>query len=252
MPTSLYPREIIPCTPKSGATWDWSKPMVNPFQAFRHYAGVRRELPLDRIIAQRDHVLQQLLQGYQAFVEEESRQLVWVVEQGALSRAYTTAVGVLQDIHFTAEDIEDMCTELDGASGAITPLGAPSGLFIAAMCNHTEEREITLNLRSMTRRWPFLGYRLPRGRRLFLEGDVGDFVGALLEGGEVTVTGNAGNYAGIGMRSGTLQIGYSSGKNTGEGMRGGVLRVQGRIAELGKIKQGAIYEGNQQVFPAEP
>jgi hypothetical protein len=226
--------------------------MVNPFQAFRHYAGVRRELPLDRIIAQRDHVLQQLLQGYQAFVEEESRQLVWVVEQGALSRAYTAAVDVLQNIHFTVEDIEDMCTELDGASGAITPLGAPSGLFIAAMCNYTEEREITLNLRSMTRRWPFLGYRLPRGRRLFLEGDVGDFVGALLEGGEVTVTGNAGNYAGIGMRSGTLQIGYSSGKNTGEGMRGGVLRVQGRIAELGKIKQGAIYEGNQQVFPAEP
>jgi hypothetical protein len=226
--------------------------MVNPFQAFRHYAGTRRELPLDRIIAQRDHVLQQLLQSYQAFVEEESRQLVWVVEQGALSRAYTTAVDVLQDIHFTVEDVEDMCTELDGASGATTPLGAPSGLFIAAMCNHTEEREITLNLRSMTRRWPFLGYRLPRGRRLFLEGDVGDFVGALLEGGEVTVTGNAGNYAGIGMRSGTLQIGYSSGKNTGEGMRGGVLRVQGRIAELGKIKQGAIYEGNQQVFPAEP
>jgi hypothetical protein len=49
-----------------------------------------------------------------------------------------------------------------------------------------------------------------------------------------------------------LQISYSSGKNTGEGMRGGVLRVQGRIAELGKAKQGAIYEGNQQVFPAEP
>ena len=224
--------------------------MVNPFQDFRHYAGTRRELPLDRIIAQRDHVLQQLLQGYQTFVEEESRQLVWVVEQGALSRAYTTAVDVLQDIHFTVEDVEDMSTELDSASGAITPLGAPSGLFIAAMCNHTEERDITLNLRSMTRRWPFLGYRLPRGRRLFLEGDVGDFVGALLEGGEVTVAGNAGNYAGIGMRSGTLQIGYSSGKNTGEGMRGGVLRVQGRIAELGKVQQGTIYEGNEQVFPA--
>ncbi len=223
--------------------------MVNPFQAFQHYTVARRELPLDRIIAKRDRVLHALLQSYQTFVDEESRQLVWVVEQGALSRAYTTAVETLKDIQFTVEDIEDMCTELDANAGATTPLGAPSGLFIAAMCNHTEERELTLNLRSLTRRWPFLGYRLPRGRRLLLEGDVGDFVGALLEGGEVTVTGNAGNYAGIGMRSGTLQIGYSSGKNTGEGMRGGMLQVQGRIAELGKAKQGTIYEGNKQIFP---
>ena len=225
--------------------------MVNPFQAFRAYAAPRREIPLDRILAQRDQTLQQLLQSYQAFVEEESQQLVWVVEQGALSRAYATAVDTLKGIEFAVEDVEDMCMELDGASAPLASLGAPSGLFIAAMCNQSQERDITLNLRAMTRRWPFLGYRLPRGRRLFLEGDVGDFVGALLEGGEVTVTGNAGNYAGIGMKDGHLHISYSSGKHTGEGMRGGVLEIKGRIAELGKVKDGTIYEGEQQVFPAQ-
>jgi hypothetical protein len=225
--------------------------MVNPFQAFRAYAAPKREIPLDRILAQRDRVLQQLLQSHQTFLEEESRQLVWVVEQGALSRAYATAVEMLHGIEFTVEDVEDMCLELDHATKEITPLGAPSGLFIAAMCNHAQEHDITLNMRSFTRRWPFLGYRLPRGRRLRLEGDVGDFVGALLEGGDIFVTGNAGNYAGIGMRSGQLHIGYSSGKHTGEGMRGGTLRVQGRIAELGKVKEGKIYEGNQCIFPTE-
>lgn len=223
--------------------------MVNPFQAFRTYAAPQREIPLDRILAQRDQTLQQLLQSYQAFVEEESRQLIWVVEQGALSRAYTTAVDMLQGIEFAVEDVEDMCMELDGTVGPLASLGAPSGLFIAAMCNHAQERDITLNLRSMTRRWPFLGYRLPRGRRLFLDGDVGDFVGALLEGGEVTVNGNAGNYAGIGMKDGYLHISYSSGKHTGEGMRGGVLQIKGRITELGKVKDGAVFEGEQQVFP---
>ncbi|ETW93404.1 MAG: hypothetical protein ETSY1_39385 [Candidatus Entotheonella factor] len=226
--------------------------MVNPFQAFRAYAAPQREIPLDRILAQRDHTLQQLLQSYQAFVEEESQQLVWVVEQGALSRAYTTAVDMLKGIDFAVEDVEDMCMELDGTAAPLASLGAPSGLFIAAMCNQSEERDITLNLRSMSRRWPFLGYRLPRGRRLFLEGDVGDFVGALLEGGEVTVAGNAGNYAGIGMKDGHLQIGYSSGKHTGEGMRGGILEIKGRITELGKVKDGIIYEGDQQVFPPRP
>lgn len=224
--------------------------MVNPFHEFHAYATPQREIPLDRILAQRDQVLQQLLQSYQAFVEEESMQLVWIVEQGALSRAYASAVDTLQGIEFTVEDVEDMCVELDNTNGTATPLGAPSGLFIAAMCNYAQDRDFRLNLRTFTRRWPFLGYRLPRGRRLQLEGDVGDFVGAMLEGGEVTVAGNAGNYAGIGMRSGRLQIGYSSGKHTGEGMRGGTIRVQGRIEGLGRVKRGTIYEGNQRVFPS--
>jgi hypothetical protein len=225
--------------------------MVNPFQEFFAYTTPARELPLDRILARRDRVLQRLLQSYQAFVEEESTQLVWVVEQGALSRAYATAVEALKGVEFTVEDVEDMCVELDGANGIATSLGAPSGLFIAAMCNYVQNRDIVLNLRNLARRWPFLGYRLPRGRHLQLEGDAGDFVGALLEGGEVTVTGNAGNYAGIGMRSGLLRIGYSSGKHTAEGMRGGTIRVQGRIASMGRAKRGTVYEGNQRVFPAE-
>ena len=82
---------------------------MNPFEAFRSYSAARRELPLDRILARRDVVLQRLLQSYQALVEEESKQLIWVVEQGALSRAYTTAVEALQGVDFTVEDLEDMC-----------------------------------------------------------------------------------------------------------------------------------------------
>jgi hypothetical protein len=222
---------------------------MNPFEAFRSYSATRRELPLDRILARRDQVLQRLSQSYQALIEEESKQLIWVVEQGALSRAYSTAVETLRGIDFTVEDLEDMCLELDTNDGVTTPMGAPSGLFIAAMCNQVPAHDIALNLHIFRHRWPFLGYRLPRGRRLYLDGDAGDFVGALLDGGEVVVTGNAGNYTGIGMKTGTVQIGYSAGKFTGEGMRGGTLRVGGRIAALGRVKQGVIYEGDLQVFP---
>ena len=222
---------------------------MNPFEAFRSYSATRRELPLDRILARRDQVLQRLSQSYQALIEEESKQLIWVVEQGALSRAYSTAVEALRGIDFTVEDLEDMCLELDTNDGVTTPMGAPSGLFIAAMCNQVPAHDIALNLHLFRHRWPFLGYCLPRGRRLYLDGDAGDFVGALLDGGEVVVTGNAGNYTGIGMKTGTVQIGYSAGKYTGEGMRGGTLRVGGRIAALGRVKQGVIYEGDLQVFP---
>lgn len=225
--------------------------MLNPFQEFRAYTLPRRELPLDRILAQRDAVLERLLQSYQALVEEESKQLVWVVEQGALSRAYTTAVEALRGVVFSVEDIEDMCLELDAGDGVATPLGAPSGLFIAALCNQVQANEISLNLHAFTHRWPFLGYRLARGRRLHLDGNAGDFVGALLEGGEVIVTGNVGNYAGVGMKSGLVHVRHSTGKYTGEGMRGGVLRVDGHIGSLGKASKGTIHEGGRQVFPAD-
>jgi len=224
--------------------------MRNPFQEFRTYHAPQRELPLDHIVAHRDRTLHTLMQSYQALIEEESKQVVWVVEQGALSRAYATAVEVLQGVEFSGADLEDMCVELDAQDGITTSMGAPSGLFIAAMCNQVAVPDLTLNLRVCKRRWPFLGYRLPPGRRLRLEGDVGDFAGALLEGGEIIVNGNAGSYAGIGMKAGLLRITSSCGKHTGEGMRGGTLRVEGYIGGLGRPKEGSIYEGERQVFPA--
>jgi hypothetical protein len=224
--------------------------MINPFREFSTYTPPQRELPLDRILAQRARVVQHLLASYQTLLDEESKQLIWVAEQGALSRAYTTAVANLQGIDFSVEDLEDVCVELDRVDGVATPLGAPSGLFIAAMCNQVQADDICLNLRTLNRRWPFLGYRLPRGRRLRLEGDAGDFVGALLEGGEVIVTGNAGNYAGVGMKDGHVHIRHSTGKYTGEGMRGGVLRIDGHIGGLGTAKHGMVYERNRRIFPS--
>jgi hypothetical protein len=226
---------------------------MNPFEAFRAYSrAARPELPLDHILARRDAVLQRLMHSYQALIDEESKQVVWVVEQGALSRAYTTAVEALQGVEFSIEDLEDVCLELDTNDGVTTPMGAPSGIFIAALCNHVPAQDIALNLRLFRHRWPFLGYRLPQGRRLHLDGDAGDFVGALLEGGDIVVTGNAGNYVGVGMKKGSMHIGYSTGKHTGEGMRGGTLRVGGRIGALGRVQQGEVYEGDRQIFPVPP
>ena len=127
---------------------------MNPFEAFRSYSATRRELPLDRILARRDQVLQRLSQSYQALIEEESKQLIWVVEQGALSRAYSTAIEALRGVDFTVEDLEDMCLELDTNDGVTTPMGAPSGLFIAAMCNQVSAHDIALNLHIFRHRLP--------------------------------------------------------------------------------------------------
>ena len=209
---------------------------MNPFEAFRSDSATRRATAGSHPGPTRPGAATAVAELPDA--HRRRKQAIWVVEQGALSRAYSTAVEALKEIDFTVEDLRDMCLELDTNDGVTTPMGAPSGLFIAAMCNQVPAHEIALDLHLLRHRWPFLGYRLPRGRRLSLDGDAGDFVGALLDGGEVIVTGNAGNYTGIGMKTGTLQVGYSTGKYTGEGMRGGTLRVGGRIAALGRVKQG--------------
>jgi hypothetical protein len=176
-------------------------------------------LPLDRILARRDVVLQRLLQSYQALVEEESKQLIWVVEQGALSRAYTTAVEALQGVDFTVEDLEDMCLELDAKDGFTASMGAPSGLFIAAMCNHVPANDISLNLHLFRRRWPVSGVSLAVGAPV-PGWRCGGFCRRLARGWRRGGDRNR-QLRRYWHENGDGQIGYSTGKYTGEGMRGG-------------------------------
>ena len=83
---------------------------------------MRRELPLDRILARRDQVLQRSRRVIRRSSKKKASS-VWVVEQGALSRAYTTAIEALRGVDFTVEDLEDMCLELDTNDGVTTPMG---------------------------------------------------------------------------------------------------------------------------------
>ena len=84
--------------------------------------------------------------------------------------------------------------------------GALRSVYRATACNQVSAHDIALNLRIFRHRWPFLGYIACRAGRLYLDGDAGDFAGALLDGGEVVVTGNAWQYTSIGMKTGTVQI----------------------------------------------
>ena len=85
------------------------------------------------------------------------------------------------------------------------------------------------------------GFRLPKGKRLVIEGDTGDFTGIGVEGGELVIEGNAKNWTGAGMRSGKILVKKNIGLHTGEWMMGGEIYVGGRVRGLGNIVEGKVY-----------
>jgi formylmethanofuran dehydrogenase subunit C len=224
--------------------------MTNPFREFESYQGRQREIPLDRIIAAKDLILDQLVIGYHKLVEDEVHNLVWMIEHGTLLRVYAAAEKAIANVGFTVEDIEDFCFTLENAERFPFALGGPSGLYLSALCNRVEAAEITLRLTGLKSRVHLLGYRLPQGKRLIVEGSCGDFVGAALEGGEILVQGSTGNWTGVGLRRGKITVEGNTGERTGEWMEGGEVHVGGRIGSLGRVDNGKVYAGERQVAPA--
>lgn len=223
--------------------------MVNPFREFHAYQGGGREIPLDRIIAAKDLILDRLIAGYHKLIEEEVHNLVWLVDHGALPRAYAAAEKALAEVNFTVEDVEDFCFTLEKADSFALALAGPSGLYLSAMCNRVEGTEISLRLKGLKSRVHLLGYRLPEGKRLIVEGSCGDFAGAAMEGGEIIVQGNTGNWTGVGLRRGKITVEGNAGERTAEWMEGGEVHVKGRIGSLGQVRGGKVYLGDRQVAP---
>jgi hypothetical protein len=225
--------------------------MKNPFEEFKSFQKQRRDIPLDHIVKSRNITMARIMEGYEKLLEEEVKELVWLVQYNTVIKAYANAEKSIKDLKFKAEDIEDFCFELDNSDRIPYMITGPAGIYIAALCNHCEESEIVLKLEEMKTQINLLGYRLPGGKKLLIEGNVGDFAGIGVEGGEVIIEGNAKNYAGAGMRSGKLVVTKNVGHHTGEWMMGGEIFVGGRIRGLGNIMDGKIYEREQLIYPKE-
>jgi hypothetical protein len=225
--------------------------MVNPFREFADYHGKERAIPLDRIVATKDAILERLVAGYHKLVEEEVHNLVWLVDRGALPRAYAAAEKAIAGIDFSLEDVEDFCYALEHTDSFALALAGPSGLYLSALCNRVEGTEFFLRLKGLKSRVHLLGYRLPHGKRLVVEGSCGDFAGAAMEGGEMLVQGSTGNWTGVGLKRGKIIVEGNAGERTGEWMEGGEVHVKGRIASLGQVQGGKVFLGDRQIAPLE-
>lgn len=224
--------------------------MINPFEDFKEYPYKKKEIPLDRIVRAKERVMDQIIEGYLKLVEEEVKELVWLVEHNRVLKAYSSALQTIQKLDYDVDDIEELCLELDKGGRIPYLISGPSGIYISALCNNAKEEEIHLRLYELKRTFHFLGYRLPEGKTLVLEGDLGEFIGAGLSGGKLIAKGSTGNWAGAGMMDGELCITEHAGQNMGEWMSGGEIHVDGQIRGIGKtIRGGRIYQRDKLIFP---
>jgi hypothetical protein len=243
-----------PLSQKKGATsvnGTESLKIGNPFEEFRSFTFQETGIPLDQIIQSTEVVMDQIRRGYEKLLEEEAKELVWMVQYNTIIKAYEVAEKHVKEIDYTAEDIEDFCFALENTQKIPYLIPGPAGLYISALCNDAKEDEIVLKLSELKTEINLVGFRLPKGKRLVIEGDAGDFTGIGLEGGELVVEGNTKNWTGAGMRSGKILVKKNIGLHTGEWMMGGEIYVGGRIRGLGNIVEGKIFERDKLVYPGK-
>ena len=243
--------------------------MVNPFREFRAYQAQTRSLPLDRIIATRDTIMEQLVKGYEQCVTHT--QLDWerMPDLSVIDQTYAAIaqyVAGLESLDYTEEDIEDFCFSLEQTQEQVerqtnsqtqkqleeeSPgLWALSGLYLSALCNHVRATELVLPFTWLSARLHLVGYKLAAGKHLRIDGHCGDLLGASLDGGEIYVHGNAHDWLGCGLRHGKITINGTSGEGTGAGMHAGEIHVlDGRIRGLGQVHGGRVYMGERLVAP---
>ena len=226
--------------------------MINPFEDFKDHPVRRRQIPLDRIIEVKQQTMDQIIEGYLKLAEKEVKEMVWLVEHSRIVKAYSSALETIGDMEYDIDDIEEFCLELDRGNRVPYLISGPAGIYVSALCNNVKDERIDLKLFELKRTFHFLGYRLPEGKTLILDGNVGDFIGTGISGGNLIVKGSTGNWAGAGMLKGQIHIKEHTGQNTGEWMKGGEIRVDGHIRGIGKsIAGGHIYQGEKMVFPQE-
>ena len=75
----------------------------------------------------------------------------------------------------------------------------------------------------------YIGKKLVAGKSICVEGNVGDWTGDSMSGGEIHVKGNAGNGTGEFMSGGEIYAEGDAGDETGHFMSGGKIYVKGKV-----------------------
>jgi len=224
--------------------------MKNPFVDFLSVPCTPRQIPLHGMVRAREQTMQRIVSGYLRLVEEEAKDMVWLVEHIGVVRAYGAAVKTIREVPYEKEDIEEFCAELGGSDKMPYMISGPSGIYISALVNHCRDERVVLEMEQCPRTFHFMGYRLPEGKTLVVRGNLGDFAGADLSGGRLVVVGSTGDWCGAGMTEGQILVTNSTGHKTGEWMRGGEIRVDGRVQGVGSTQYGGkIFQQGRLIAP---
>lgn len=222
--------------------------MRNPFFDFSPGTYQKKANRVERVAKEKQDVLRPIMEGYLELVEQQIKDLAWIVEHGQLVKTYASALERIRGLQFDQDKIEAFCEALDRTDGFPYRIPGPAGIYLSAMINQCQAERIQLRLADRQPHLHFLGYGLLKGKTLILQGHGGDFTGAGLGGGRLVVQGSTGNWCGAGMIDGEIRVEQHTGQSTGEWMQGGEIRVDGQIGGIGRdLIGGRIYHQGRRV-----
>ncbi len=217
--------------------------MKDLFADFRPEAYEHRDA-VEKIADAKKSAMEELVGGYVDLMREEVKNLAWLADHETVARAYDQSVQRLRDLPYAQADIEQFCAEMDRASLTVMAAPGPAGLYLSALVNYSRENSIILRLRDYNRLFHFIGYGLPRGKSLTIEGNAGDFTGAALRGGRLLIRGSAGGWLGAGMIDGAITVEGGVGRGAGSWMQGGEILLVGQAEGIGEPRFGGVIRRN--------
>ena len=136
--------------------------MKNPFLDFQSVSFQKKEIPLERIVRSREDVMGQIVLGYLRLVEDEVKDLVWLVEHSRVVKAYNAAVKSIR-LQYDSDDMEEFCTDLDSSNKIPYLISGPAGIYLSALVNHASEERMVLGP-GLRANLPFPGLPASRGK----------------------------------------------------------------------------------------
>jgi formylmethanofuran dehydrogenase subunit C len=187
----------------------------------------------------KDGDYEELLDCYEEWFESEDTQ-----REGP-DAAYEKALDLTEELDYNEPDLQAFSLVLNDNLPEFSDFERThSGIYVTALAENLEQEEV--NLPSIGK-IDSLGYR--NTTDLIVKGDTGAYLGAKMQGGNITVTGDVQQGAGMEMEDGNIEVIGSAGSSLGNEMKGGKIRVRGKAGkragyemENGEIRVGSAGE----------
>jgi hypothetical protein len=149
---------------------------------------------------------------------------------------YPEAMRILHGGHWTQTDIERYCMELE-AFQEVEGFGNKAGLFLSALVNSADGDEFSIRTRHAEERIHLLCGNID-GKRVRIDGPVGDYAGLMLKAGSIEIEGSAGDFVGATMSGGAIRVRGNAGHNIGAMMSGGAIFAGNAGKGVGGLMSG--------------
>ncbi|MFH0860856.1 MAG: hypothetical protein V1921_06610 [Candidatus Altiarchaeota archaeon] len=164
------------------------------------------------------------------------------------------------------EELQLILADIEGGDRSRAWFDRCAGIFLTALVNNSSRDEFRITPQI---KLDGIGYRLQKGKKITVDGDVGGWVGQYMEGGtlivngnaddalgegmedgRVIVTGSAGNNVGFHMADGYIEIGKETDVFTGDRAEGGKILVKGKVGQcIPRYEGGELWERDRKILP---